>query len=897
MLEKDLVSDKFPYLVASTYWNMINELDPLKKVKCLFTAFDTLLRNLAIIMISDYRRQPKEFLSSQVGKGIVELLRRPSLGEWNQILRELCVEYNTHDKQPFVPEICPFFNSSRGNLDNMVEHRNQWVRRIEPGDPPENECNEKFKEYNDTFDKILAELEFLSRYQLFIAREMSLYDEDKFTITIWRYVGKHVQPQKLRISSRRYFRSDRPLLIRVDRDIHDVEDEALSLYPLLIWDVPQDSKGHRQIFMYQSIYGSDKHPGYEFVNYGGTDVPPLKTKDYARDFEELYRDLMKTEEVIPEPELPQPVKDPGLSELDQIEQKPRSRRTRLLQPTPPQTDSDVTQREVNLNDDIEKVREDLFDLSKAGNFEEIFRILGFDSESVTSRNARHEIENHVEAGYPLLYILSWEEKRVLDVLERIAEVKGMKFYEWSITEGLKQAGQRKVELPGSEPSDVINWVLRYTEPALLVLKDFHYFIDDALIVRQLRDVVTFFRKQREEEVLSQDKGLASSDAEFHKAIVFLSPTLTFPDSLEKDLHILAYPWPEEEELGALLNRIIERNKVRDSLSLEQKDQLAYAALGLTLQEAEVVYHKVILKGNKTLQTDAVRVIVEEKAQLIRKLGLLEFFEPKETFADIGGLDVLKEWLRARRDYMSERASYFGLSFLKGLLLTGMPGCGKSLCAKAIAAEWNKPLLRMDIGRLFSGLLGASEENMRQALSIAEALAPCILWIDEVEKGFAGYSNTRGSGVTARIFGTLLTWFQENEAPVFVVATANQIGLLPPEFTRKGRFDEIFFLDLPSLHEREKIFEIHLRKHQTKANKIQVDALPVKIFAEKTEGYTGAEIEQVIVSALYDAFDANRKLMPEDIEQNIALTIPLSTTMKEKVTAIRNWAKFARSAST
>lgn len=884
MLEEDFVSNKFPYLIASTYWNMANELEPLKKINCLCSAFDTLLRHLAIIMLSDYRQRPKKFLPPQVSRRIVECLHRPSLGQWNQILREMCTEYKERDEQPFAPEIRPFFAVSQKNLDKMIDYRNEWKRRIEPSSPSEVECKDKFREYNSTFDEILAELEFLSRYQLFVARQMTC-DAEKFTITIGRYIGKHTQPQQIQIESRRYFICERPLLIRMNQD---EEDEALNLYPLLIWDVPQGVKTHNQIFMYQSTYGSDEHPGHEFVNYGGTDVPPLKTKEYAQDFKRLYQDLMKVDEVMPDSKSPQPEKAPEPSDLDPIEQKPPSRQPEPEQLTLPQKKDDV--REVSLNDDVDKVKEDLLDLSKSGDYEEIYRILGFDSESVTSRSARHEIEYHVEAGYPLLYIVSWEEERVLEALGRIAKDKGMTLCEWSITSGLKQVGQGSVELPGSEPSDVINWVLTYKEPVLLVLKDFHYFIDDSLTIRQLRDAVNFFRKQKE-EVLGQD------DAEFHKAIVFLSPTLAFPDSLEKDLQIFAYPWPEEEELGALLNRIIERNKLKDSLPLEQRDQLAYAALGLTLQEAEVAYNKAILKGNGTLRADAVRVIIEEKAQLIRKLGLLEFFNPKETFADVGGLDVLKEWLRVRRDYMSDKASYFGLSLLKGLLLIGIPGCGKSLCAKAIAAEWNRPLLRMDIGWLFSGLMGASEENMRQALNIAEVLAPCILWIDEVEKGFAGYANTQGSGVTARIFGTLLTWFQENELPVFVVATANQIGLLPPEFTRKGRFDEIFFIDLPSLHERERIFEIHLKKHQREANQIQLDALPVKVFAEKTEGFTGAEIEQVIVSALYDAFDANRKLMPEDIYGNISLTIPLSVTMKEKVKALRNWADRVRPAST
>ncbi|OYT75045.1 MAG: ATPase, partial [Armatimonadetes bacterium JP3_11] len=253
----------------------------------------------------------------------------------------------------------------------------------------------------------------------------------------------------------------------------------------------------------------------------------------------------------------------------------------------------------------------------------------------------------------------------------------------------------------------------------------------------------------------------------------------------------------------------------------------------------------------------------------------------------GGLDLLKEWLRKRRASLSREAREFGLPAPKGVLLLGVQGTGKSLSAKAIANLWGLPMLRLDVGRVFGSLVGASEANMRAAIRTAEAVAPCILWIDELEKGFAGVqgSGVSDSGTTARVFATFLTWMQDKRAPVFVVATANDVSQLPPELLRKGRFDEIFFIDLPTLPEREQIFAIHLRKR--KRDPAQYD---LKTLARATEGFSGAEIEQVVIAGLFTAFDAGRELTTEDMLDEVRHTVPLSVMMREEIEELRTWAQ-------
>ena len=327
------------------------------------------------------------------------------------------------------------------------------------------------------------------------------------------------------------------------------------------------------------------------------------------------------------------------------------------------------------------------------------------------------------------------------------------------------------------------------------------------------------------------------------------------------------------------------------LKEDEKEVLCKAAQGLTLQEAENAFARAMVsKGQLTIKE--LDVILDEKCQVIKKTGILEFIKSDFNMNDVGGLENLKKWLIKRNNsWLGKAQKDYNLPAPKGVLITGVPGCGKSLTAKAMSALWQLPLLRLDVGKIFSGLVGSSEENMRKAIQTAEAVAPSILWIDEIEKGFGGNGGERDGGTATRVFGTFLTWMSEKTKPVFVIATANNINALPSEMLRKGRFDEIFFVDLPTKAERKVIFKLHLEKRlrgSISKDFAVTDNLLNKL-AEITEGFVGAEIEQVVISALFEAFSENRTLNEEDLYKVIKNTVPLSTTQSEQILAIREWA--------
>ncbi len=400
---------------------------------------------------------------------------------------------------------------------------------------------------------------------------------------------------------------------------------------------------------------------------------------------------------------------------------------------------------------------------------------------------------------------------------------------------------------------------------------------DSGIVRALRDLVSVLKTNN-----------------VRKNIIFISPELIIPESLQKDIVVYDFPLPKLDEIKARLNKMLSANKRIDTTDLteEDKDKLCKAALGLTMQEAENAFALAMVNDSKLNKND-IKIILEEKMQVIKKTGMLEYIQSDLGIDDIGGLDNLKKWLLKRNNSWSERAKKYCIPAPKGVLVTGIPGCGKSLTAKAMSSIWQLPLLRLDLGKIFSGIVGSSEENMRKAIATAEAVAPSILWIDEIEKGLNGVSSTNDSGVSSRIFAALLTWMQEKTAPVFIIATANDIKRLPPELLRKGRFDEIFFVDLPTLKERQEIFKVHLKKRlidpDVCINVKADDEKIIKNLAKMTEGFIGSEIEQVVVSALCDAFFENRALEFSDFEKAIANTVPLSTTQKEQILSIREWA--------
>jgi SpoVK/Ycf46/Vps4 family AAA+-type ATPase len=306
-----------------------------------------------------------------------------------------------------------------------------------------------------------------------------------------------------------------------------------------------------------------------------------------------------------------------------------------------------------------------------------------------------------------------------------------------------------------------------------------------------------------------------------------------------------------------------------------------------------VFAKIIVKYER-LSGEDVNEVSSEKQQIIRKSGLLEYYASVESFSNIGGLSVLKDWLNKRAMAFSQEARMFGLPAPKGILMLGVQGCGKSLCAKAVSTQWQLPLLRFDMGRMFGSLVGSSEENVRRAIAVAESVAPAILWVDEIDKAFAGAqgSGATDGGTTARVFGTFLTWLSEKSAPVFVVATANDISQLPPELLRKGRLDEIFFVDLPSPEERTEVFRIHLTKRGRAPQGFDLGAL-----SGGSKDFSGAEIEEAINSALYDAFYAGEDLTTAHVLKALGETVPLARTMDEQINRLRSWAEGrARNAS-
>ncbi|MFO1497556.1 MAG: AAA family ATPase [Verrucomicrobiota bacterium] len=487
-----------------------------------------------------------------------------------------------------------------------------------------------------------------------------------------------------------------------------------------------------------------------------------------------------------------------------------------------------------------------------------------------------EIEILIRARYPIIYILSAEELRVQDALMEIAQRRQKRVFEWSVTTGLVPAGtsiqvQKNRNAATKDPLMALDQVIDHVEPALFIFKDLHPFFNKSnyMVVRKLKEIAQHLKNS-------------------YKTIALISPVIDLPAELEKEVTLVNFPLPSRVELNSMLERIIRdvRQTAPVAIDLDEtaRQRLLQAALGLTLGEAENVFAK-ILVTNQRLSGNDVHEVFSEKQQIVRKSGLLEYYAATESMDQVGGLGILKSWLQKRAIAFSDEARAFGLPAPKGILLLGVQGCGKSLCAKAVSSLWQLPLLRFDMGRMFGSYVGSSEENIRRAIAVAESVAPAILWVDEIDKAFAGaqHASVGDSGTSARVFGTFLTWLSEKSAPVFVVATANDISHLPPELLRKGRLDEIFFVDLPTAREREQIFAIHLERRGRKPAEFAVTAL-----AEAADHFSGAEIEQAIISALYDAFAAGRDVATKDILQALRQTVPLATTMDEQIDRVRRW---------
>ncbi|MEQ8466706.1 stress-responsive protein Ycf46 [Coleofasciculus sp. E1-EBD-02] len=484
---------------------------------------------------------------------------------------------------------------------------------------------------------------------------------------------------------------------------------------------------------------------------------------------------------------------------------------------------------------------------------------------------QEEISILIQAQYPLIYLVTSEEERTERAIAMIAQNKNQqrRVFVWTVTHGIVEYGQSRhiTQHNTVSPEAAVQWVIQQKEPGIYIFKDLHPFIDSPATTRWLRDAIASFKAAQ-------------------KTIVLMSPMQQVPIELEKEVVVIDYPLPDLTELNQVLSQQLEKTKGRRTTT-ETREKLLKAALGLTRDEAEKVYRKAQVKAGRLTEAE-VDIVLSEKKQLIRRNGILEYIEEDETIDSIGGLEELKRWLKQRSGAFTERAREYGLPQPKGMLILGVPGCGKSLIAKTTSRLWGLPLLRLDMGRVYDGsMVGRSEANLRNALKTAESISPAILFIDELDKSFAGSSGSADSdgGTSSRIFGSFLTWMQEKTSPVFVMATANRVERLPGEFLRKGRFDEIFFVDLPNKEERQQIFKIHLSKRRREIERFDIEQL-----ATICDGFSGAEIEQALIAAMYEAFAQDREFTQLDIIAAIKATLPLSRTMTEQVTALRDWAR-------
>jgi len=486
-----------------------------------------------------------------------------------------------------------------------------------------------------------------------------------------------------------------------------------------------------------------------------------------------------------------------------------------------------------------------------------------------------EVDILVRAKYPVLYLVTHEEERAEKIISEVARKQNKRCYSWSCTRGLLETGtdmqsKKKLSEGTRDPMAAMDAVIDNIENAIFIFKDFHPYLKHPDSVRRLRELAGFLRDSP-------------------RTLFLISPSLVIPCELEKEITVVEFGFPTPGEVDQKIDEMIDlvkgNAKVKINLGVQDRERLVKACSGLTLREVENVLSKTLISHLK-LDGEDFRAILQEKEQIIRKSGVLEFYSATEAFKNVGGLENLKEWLKKRSQAFSEKAKAFGCTPPKGILMLGVQGCGKSLVAKAVSSLWNVPLLRLDMGRIFSSLVGSSEENVRRAIRTAESVSPAILWVDEIEKAFAGVQSSGMSdgGVTSRVFGTFLTWLQEKTSPVFVIATSNKIRDLPPELFRKGRFDDIFFVDLPLPVERMDIFAIHLQKKGRDPKAFDLPRL-----SAQSEGYSGAEIEEAISSAIYEAFALTQELSTDLIIKSISETYPLSKTMKEEIDDLRKWA--------
>ncbi|MCK4763758.1 MAG: AAA family ATPase [Candidatus Aminicenantes bacterium] len=475
------------------------------------------------------------------------------------------------------------------------------------------------------------------------------------------------------------------------------------------------------------------------------------------------------------------------------------------------------------------------------------------------------IKDSILSGQPIIQIISYEEKRIEGHLKSLCEQmrRGNNIVYWDVNNGLIQGGQIVPET--KEPVKALSIIMRDNNPGFFIFRDLNNFIRHSPeTVRKLREIYKKFRNTK-------------------KTVFLISPDEYFPDFLKKEVDIVSYELPDYDELKNLFLRFtasLEKAGIKVNLNDEEKKNFIIGVQGLTIDEAYKAFMKAF-QNQKEINISQIGKIHEEKKQLILKEGVLEYYPHKFTMDDLGGLDNLKDWLTKRRRAFSKEAEQFGLTRPRGFLAMGISGCGKSLSAKVTASLWNLPLFRLDMNLVYAGTGGAPELVFSRALKTMDSVAPAILWIDEIESGI---SDKQGDSASSRILGYFLTWMQEHESEIFIAATANRIDLLPAELLRRGRFDQLFFIDLPTRREREEIFSIHLTDKEKAASSFNIPQL-----AQITKGWSGSEIEQVIISSRFEAFNESRPLSEDDLFTSFGGTVPLSTTMEVQIKKIRSWA--------
>jgi len=481
-----------------------------------------------------------------------------------------------------------------------------------------------------------------------------------------------------------------------------------------------------------------------------------------------------------------------------------------------------------------------------------------------------ELALMIQSRYPFIAVETSEEDRLETTLAQIAGDLRVPFFVWTVTMGLHRHGLPNAIYDSREPLKALNNVATMTGEAIFLMKDLHRYLGEAPVLRKCLDLAPAFGHDR-------------------RVIVMAAVKVELPPELEPLTARFTLELPGADELTSIVKRVVaecsRERPVSMALSPADLERLVDRLRGFTAFEAERAVTQAILRDN-TLDARDVDFIIELKKEMLRKDGVLEYISPEENLAEVGGFKNLKAWLAKRKQAFTAQARAFGIEPSRGILLLGVQGSGKTLVARAVAREWGLPLLKMEPARLYDKYIGETEKNLDRALRMAEQMAPCVLMIDELEKSLSyNAAGDADAGLSKRVFGRLLAWLQDRKAPVFVVATSNDIGQLPPELTRKGRFDEIFFVDLPNPEERREIFAVHLRKRKRDPRLFDLAEL-----VAASEGFSGAEIEQAVVAGLYTAFSRGVEVSSAIIVEELKATKPLSVTRAETIAALRAWAR-------